>query len=78
MLQQTLDPVCGMEIADGSAVASTVIEGRRFYFCCSRCEAAFLDTPHRFVGWADDSADLFRPAVVTRTSPGLDHCQFAD
>lgn len=77
MLEQTLDPVCGMAIATGNAVASTVTDGRRFYFCCSRCQAAFLDTPHRFVGWADDPADPFRPAVVTRTSPGLERCQFA-
>lgn len=77
MLEQTLDPVCGMEIAIGDAVASAVSERRRFYFCCYRCQGAFLDTPHLFVGWADDPAGPFRPVIATRTSPGLARCRFA-
>lgn len=51
MTDPETDPVCGMQIASAAAVASAVTEGQRFLFCCSRCHAAFLDTPHRFVGW---------------------------
>ena len=71
------DPVCGMELGVRDAVASAVIEGRRFYFCCLRCHAAFLDTPHRFVGWADDPVGPPRAVVATRTNVGLEPCQVA-
>lgn len=48
------DPVCGMAIRLGDAVASATMEEQRFHFCCLGCYAAFLDTPHRYVGWAGD------------------------
>ena len=48
------DPVCGMDIPLHDAAATAMTEGRRLYFCCFRCHAAFLDTPHRFIGWAGD------------------------
>ena len=48
------DPVCGMAISLGDAVASATLEERRFHFCCPGCHAAFLDTPHRYIGWAVD------------------------
>lgn len=80
------DPVCGMQIASDDAVASTVTEGQRFLFCCSRCHAAFLDTPHRFAGWAGDAPHGLpapdgwstREAATTRPpiAPGLAPCQF--
>lgn len=48
------DPVCGMDIGVGEAVGIAVTEGRWFSFCCPRCHAAFLDTPHSYVGWPED------------------------
>jgi YHS domain-containing protein len=71
------DPVCGMDLGVRGAIASAVTEGRRFYFCCLRCHAAFLDTPHRFVGWAGDPSRPLRTAVATRTRVGLEPCHFA-
>lgn len=71
------DPVCGMVLGVRDAVASAVTEGRCFYFCCLRCHAAFLDTPHRFVGWAGDPLSLPHAAVPTRTTAGLEPCHFA-
>ncbi len=81
------DPVCGMTIRLGDAVASAVIEERRLYFCCLRCHAAFLDTPHRYVGWAGDPPRSPRgqgdwPAdagsiEATAPGPGLASCHFA-
>ena len=52
MAELTRDPVCGMDIGTHEAIASATSERRRFYFCCLGCHAAFLDTPHRYVGWA--------------------------
>ena len=81
------DPVCGMAIRLGDAVASAVIEERRFHFCCLRCHAAFLDTPHRYVGWAGDPPRSLcgqddwptHPASIeaTATVGGPASCHFA-
>ncbi len=72
-----LDPVCGMEIESGGAVASAVAEGRRFHFCCPRCYAAFLDTPHRYVGWPGEPVRPVPVAVAPPTSSRLGRCPFA-
>ena len=81
------DPVCGMEIGLRDAIASAMTEGQRFYFCCFRCHAAFLDTPHRYVGWAGDPSRQLhaqddwsvRAGAMsgTTTSPSLEPCRFA-
>ncbi len=39
------DPVCGMEVHESLAPASTVYEGVAFYFCSPRCLGRFLDNP---------------------------------
>lgn len=70
------DPVCGMEIVTGWAVESAVSEGRRFYFCCRRCQAAFLDTPHAFVGWPGEAPDPSSQRLATSTNPRLEPCAF--
>jgi YHS domain-containing protein len=77
MPEQVEDPGCGMDIETQRAVASATAEGRRFYFCCLRCQAAFLDTPHRYVGWPGDPARLPAAAVATGRRPGLEPCHFA-
>ena len=64
------DPVCGMELGLRDAAASVASEGQRFYFCCLRCHAAFLDTPHRFVGWANDPPRPVRAPDGWLTHPG--------
>ncbi len=51
---KVLDPVCKMEIDDESAAATTVFEGKRYYFCCAACKEKFLDAPRKFLapaGW---------------------------
>ena len=77
MLDVMRDPVCGMDIPLHDAAASAVTEGRRFYFCCFRCHAAFLDTPHRFIGWAGDPSRVLGAAIAAPPSVSLDPCQFA-
>ena len=81
------DPVCEMAIGVRDAVASAMSEGRRFYFCCVRCQPAFPDTPHRYVGWAGDPSRPLRGQDVlpahagamgaATTSPALEPCHFA-
>ena len=70
------DPVCGMYIGIDEAVASAVSEERRFYFCCLRCQAAFLDTPHSYVGWAGDPIRLHSAAIASGQS-NFKPCHFA-
>ena len=42
------DPVCGMELEESQAPATTEYEGRRYYFCSSACRAEFEANPHLF------------------------------
>ena len=37
MADKVKDPVCGMKIRPGDAVATEVHEGRTFYFCSKTC-----------------------------------------
>lgn len=60
MIHRTKDPACGRKINLRDAIASAVSEGQRFYFCSVRCHAVFLDTPHRYVGWAPRPSRLPR------------------
>ena len=77
MAEQMRDPVCGMDIRTNEAIASATSEGRRFYFCCLGCHAAFLDTPHRYVGWAGYPSRLVEPAVAAGRRSTFELCHFA-
>jgi YHS domain-containing protein len=70
------DPVCGMDIGIHEAVASVATEERHFYFCCLGCHAAFLDTPHRYVGWAEDPIRPL-PAAVASGRSSFEPCHYA-
>lgn len=54
MIDRVNDPVCHMEISLDRALEAAFFEGERVYFCSATCYAAFLDTPHRYRGWASD------------------------
>lgn len=87
MLDVRTDPVCGMQMGSRDAFASASSDGERFYFCCFRCEAAFLDTPHRYAGWAGERpretggqsgwSELAGSTSGTTPEPGRRLCQFA-
>lgn len=36
------DPVCGMEVEEKDAL-TTVVGGKKSYFCSNECRAAFLE-----------------------------------
>jgi xanthine dehydrogenase accessory factor len=42
-----VDPVCGMEVAVGSAVETAVHEGTAYYFCSAGCRSRFEADPAR-------------------------------
>lgn len=80
MLDLLRDPVCGMEIPLHDVVASAVSEDRRFSFCCLRCYAAFLDTPHRYVGWEPRPQEVgfarLAATGATSATPRVEPCHF--
>jgi Cu+-exporting ATPase len=48
------DPVCGMDIDQGDAVATEEHDGRTFYFCSAGCHDAFVKDPGRYVHPAEE------------------------
>lgn len=43
-----IDPVCGMEVNEESAVTSEY-GGKTYYFCSPGCKAAFDENPKKYV-----------------------------
>jgi len=44
------DPVCGMEVDEKKAAATSVHQGATYYFCAKGCKAAFDKSPEKFLG----------------------------
>ena len=53
VLQEAVDPVCGMTVAVGSGEAPVVHEGVSYYFCCAGCRSRFEAEPSRYVTATD-------------------------
>ncbi len=45
---RTIDPVCGMEVEPGTAIA-VEYAGMRYYFCERVCAGTFREDPQRWV-----------------------------
>ena len=43
-----IDPVCGMEIEEAQAPATTEFEGRMYYFCSESCRDEFEANPQLY------------------------------
>lgn len=43
------DPVCGMEVDEAKAAATTVYRGTIYYFCAQACKRAFEKAPERYL-----------------------------
>jgi hypothetical protein len=52
------DPVCGMQVRISDAPATTVLEGRQYWFCSDHCADRFASTPTRFINEAGNLQDL--------------------
>ena len=42
------DPVCGMHLAEGLAIAERSSDGEPVYFCSEECRNKFMDAPKKF------------------------------
>jgi YHS domain-containing protein len=45
----TKDPVCGMEMDEKRAKATSTYDGKTYYFCGDGCRAAFEKEPQKFL-----------------------------
>ncbi len=50
------DPVCGMQVDEKKATATSVYKGITYHFCGAGCKATFDKHPERFVGAAGSHA----------------------
>ncbi len=44
-----VDPVCGMQVDEKSAAATTEYQGKTYYFCAPGCKAAFEKNPKAYM-----------------------------
>jgi len=47
-----LDPVCGMEVNEETAAATSEYKGLTYYFCSTGCAQAFNADPAKYLGEA--------------------------
>jgi Cu+-exporting ATPase len=45
-----LDPVCGMQVDDQKAAATSQYQGTTYYFCSSECKRKFDQQPQQYTG----------------------------
>jgi YHS domain-containing protein len=50
--QMAKDPVCGMQVDEKKAAATSVHKGTTYYFCAAACKVAFEKSPEKFIGKA--------------------------
>jgi len=46
----TKDPVCGMEVDEKRAAATSTYQEKTYYFCAKGCKIAFDKEPEKYVG----------------------------
>lgn len=44
----TKDPVCGMQVDEKSAAASSTYQGRKYSFCGQDCKSQFNQQPEQY------------------------------
>ena len=42
------DPVCGMEVDERKAAATSVYKGKRYHFCSMHCKTTFQNDPEEY------------------------------
>lgn len=43
------DPVCGMDVDEANAAATTEYQGTSYYFCAQGCKESFASDPSEYV-----------------------------
>ena len=46
----TIDPVCGMQVDEDKAAATSDYKGQKYYFCAVGCKKAFDQEPEKYLG----------------------------
>jgi len=49
----TTDPVCHMEVEEGSAAATSEYKGQTYYFCAAGCKKSFDQDPEKYLAKAE-------------------------
>ncbi len=44
------DPVCGMQVEEKKATATSVYKGATYYFCSGGCKKTFDAAPEKYAG----------------------------
>lgn len=44
-----IDPVCKMKVEPASAAATSVFEGKTYYFCAIGCKKMFDKNPRKYI-----------------------------
>lgn len=44
------DPVCGMEVDEKKPAATSVYQGKTYFFCAPACKTTFVKAPEKYVG----------------------------
>ncbi len=42
------DPVCGMDVDGKKPVATSVYQGKTYFFCAPACKATFVKAPEKY------------------------------
>ncbi len=62
------DPVCGMDVDEKRAAATTVYKGKTYYFCAEACKRAFEKDPQKYTKSSVHGAPAFVSLSLSRTS----------
>jgi uncharacterized protein len=60
-----LDPVCGMQVRTSDAPATTVHEGRQYWFCSDHCAERFASGPTRLIPDVGNAHELLETEETT-------------
>ncbi len=45
-----IDPVCGMEVKENEAKATSEYRGKKYFFCAVACKVRFDKDPEKYLG----------------------------
>jgi Cu+-exporting ATPase len=48
-MENTTDPVCGMEVSANESAGQTEYGGETYYFCSTNCKERFDNDPQQYV-----------------------------
>jgi YHS domain-containing protein len=51
-----IDPVCGMEVDEKSAAATSEYKGHTYYFCAPGCKATFDKDPEKYLNQGEGTS----------------------